>query len=273
MRAALVDNGSLEPAAHAGLRTAAASIGKRTGTRVDAVSWRHSDRIQPGALEGGPAWTLAPWVRARVSEGERRFVFIPFFISPRGEIGSALRRDLAALGREQGGFKFSLAEGLAAGTALAEIVADRVREAAAQKGLRRPAVVVVDHGGPSPISADVRNRAADGARERLGGAAGPLAAASMESPDGPEFGFNRPLLADALAAPGFNSGDVLIAPLFLSPGRHAGPDGDLAEIARAAERRSPALRCHFTGLVGSHPMAIELLSRALAGALGTGADR
>ena len=151
MRAALVDNGSLEPAAHAGLRTAAASIGKRTGTRVDAVSWRHSDRIQPGALEGGPAWTLAPWVRARVSEGERRFVFIPFFISPRGEIGSALRRDLAALGREQGGFKFSLAEGLAAGTALAEIVADRVREAAAQKGLRRPAVVVVDHGGPSPL--------------------------------------------------------------------------------------------------------------------------
>jgi sirohydrochlorin ferrochelatase len=273
MRIALIDNGSIEPAAHAGLRAAAGSIGKRAGTRVDPVSWKHSDRIPPGALGGGPAWTLAPWIRARVSEGEREFVFVPFFISPQGEIGSALRRDLEALRKELGGVDLSFTEGLAAGTALAEIVADRVREAAEGKRLRRPAVVVVDHGGPSRVSAAVRDRVADEVRERLGGPAGPLAAASMESPDGPEFDFNRPLLSDALAAPGFDSGDVLIAPLFLSPGRHAGPDGDLAGIARAAQGRSPALRCHFTDLVGSHPMAIEFLSSALMEALGTGGSR
>jgi hypothetical protein len=267
MKVALVDNGSLEPAAHESLRTAAAAIGKRSGTRVEAVSWRHSGRIPAGLLKGGRAWTLAPWIRARVSEGEREFLFVPFFISPQGAIGSLLHRDIEALQVETGGFDFSFTKGLADGTALAAIVADRVREAAAG-GLQRPAVVVVDHGGPSRESAAVRDRVALAARGLLAGSIGPLAAASMESPGGQEFEFCRPLLSEALAAPGFDSGDVLIAPLFLSPGRHAGPDGDLARIARAAEARAPALRCHFTGLVGSHAIAIECLSGALAEALG-----
>jgi len=235
MRVALVDNGSLEPAAHESLRWAADSIAKKAETPVEAVSWKHSHRIPSGALGGAPAWTLAPWVRARVSEGEREFVFVPFFISPQGAIGSLLR------------------------------------DAAAEKGLRRPPVVVVDHGGPSAASSAVRDRVTDAVRLRLNGALGVVAAASMESPGTPGADFSRPLLADALAASGFDSGDVLIAPLFLSPGRHAGPAGDLARIARAAEARSPALRCHFAGLVGSHAAAIECLSFGLLQALSIGA--
>jgi sirohydrochlorin ferrochelatase len=267
MRVALVDNGSLEAAAHACLRMAAAAIGQRAGIGVEAVSWRHSGRIPPGALEGGPAWTLAPWIRAQLTAGEREFLIIPFFISPRGAIGSLLRADLDAL-RAGTGFDFSLTRGLGDGEALAAIVSERAREAAAARGLCRPAVIVVDHGGPSRDSAAVRDHVADDVRERLGGSIGPLAAASMESPAGPQFAFNRPLLRDVLAAPGFDSGDVLVAPLFLSPGRHAGPGGDLEGIARAAQARFPSLRCHFTGLVGSHPAAIEFLSGALEEALG-----
>jgi sirohydrochlorin ferrochelatase len=270
MKVALVDNGSLEPASHESLRAAAASIAERAGTPVKAVSWKHSGRIPPGSLKGGPAWTLAPWIRACVSEGEREFVLVPFFISPQGAVGSLLRRDLEALRGGTGGFEFSFTDGLASGTALAAVIEDRVREVARARGLCRPAVVVVDHGGPSRASAAIRDSVADAVRERLAGSVGPLAAASMESPGGLGFDFCRPLLSDALAAPGFNSGDVVIAPLFLSPGRHAGPGGDLARIAREAQARSPSLRCHFTGLAGSHPIAIEFLSRALAEALGAG---
>jgi sirohydrochlorin ferrochelatase len=88
-----------------------------------------------------------------------------------------------------------------------------------------------------------------------------LAAASME---GGTHAHNRPLLADQLEGPGYNRGDVVIAPLFLSPGRHAGVQGDLAQIGRVAEDRSAAaLRCHFTGLVGTHPLAVEALARTL----------
>jgi hypothetical protein len=271
LKIALIDNGSLEPAAHACLRAAAAAIGARTGTRVDAVSWRHSGRIPPAALEGGPAWTLAPWIRAQVSAGEREFLLVPFFISPKGSVGTALRVELDRLAEAAGGFDYSFADGLPADTALPAIVADRIRESASRLGLQEPAVVVVDHGGPSPASAEVRNRVAERVRDELGGAIGPLAAASMESPGGPDFAFNRPLLREALAQAGFDRGDVVVAPLFLSPGRHAGPGGDLLRIAREAEARSPGLRCHFTELVGSHPLAIETLAGALSRALRVGA--
>jgi hypothetical protein len=270
MKVALIDNGSLEPASHEGLRSAAAAVGQIAGMRVDAVSWKHSNRIPAGALIGGPAWTLAPWIRRQISAGEREFMFVPFFISPQGAIGSALSLDLGRLRDETGGFIHSFTEGIADSGALAAVVADRVREAAAAKGLRRPAVVVVDHGGPARASADLRDSVACAVRGELGDEIGPLAAASMESPDGPKFEFNRPLLADALGSRGFDSGDVVVAPLFLLPGRHAGPGGDLEAIARGAEMRSTRLRCHFAGLVGSHPAAIEALAGALTGALGAG---
>jgi sirohydrochlorin ferrochelatase len=268
MKVVLVDNGSLEPAAHEGLRAAADALSQSAAVPVNAVSWKHSSRIPPGALRGGPAWTLAPWIRAQVEDGEREFLFVPFFISPQGAIGSALARDLAGLREETAGFSYSFTGGLADCGALGAIISERVREEMAARGLSSPAVIVVDHGGPSPASAEVRDAAADAARDLLVGEIGPLIPASMESPDGPGYAFNHPLLAEALTAPGFASGDVLIAPLFLLPGRHAGPGGDLDAIARAAEARSPGLRCHFTGLVGSHPIALKTLSRALARALG-----
>jgi sirohydrochlorin ferrochelatase len=271
VKIALIDNGSLEPAAHESLRAAALAIGERTGVAVEAVSWKHSDRIAASSLKGGAARVLAAWVCSQVASGEREFLFIPFFVSPQGAIGSALRMDLEALQAEAGRFDFSFTDSLSGGDALAAIVADLVREAARANGLRRPAVIVVDHGGPSRNSSVVRDRVADAVRAELGGSFGRLSPASMESPQGPEFDFNRPLLCDALGSREVVSGDVVIAPLFLSPGRHAGPGGDLERIARAAEDRSPGLRCHFTKLVGSHPLAVETLAGALARALPAGA--
>ncbi len=266
MTIALLDNGSLEPAAHRGLRAAAAALTARTGLPVEAVSWRHSDRIPAADLDGAPARTLLPWLRARLRAGEREFVFVPFFISAEGAIVSAIRAELEALRRAAGGFAFVLAPGLSpAAECLGEIVAARVRETAAARGLSRPAVVVVDHGGPARASAVLRDAVADEVRARLGAAVARVAAASMESPEGSEFAFNQPLLAAQLEAAGFRDGDVIIAPLFLLPGRHAGPEGDLAVIARAAEAGTPQRRCHFTGLVGSHPLAVERLARNLRG--------
>ena len=270
MKIVLIDNGSVEPAAHESLRAAAAAVGSGAEVPVFAVSWKHSDRIPHETLAEGRAWTLAPWIRAEVSAGERDFLFVPFFISPQGAIGSALRKDLDALGQETGGFAYSITDGLSSGGVLPRIISARVREASAALGLSQPSVIVVDHGGPSRFSAEIRDQVAAAVRTELGSAIGPLKAASMESPAGPEYGFNRPLLEEALGPPGFISGDILIAPLFLSPGRHAGKGGDLNRIARVAEARSPGLRCHFTDLVGSHPLTIETLTGALQKALTVG---
>ncbi|MBI4624470.1 MAG: hypothetical protein HY736_14795, partial [Verrucomicrobia bacterium] len=245
-------------------------------------------RLSASASEPeGRAWTLVSFVRAQLARGERAFVFVPFFISAQGAIGSALRRDLERLRRDSGRFEFRFTDGLAARDALVGIAAARIRETIAARSLHRPAVIVVDHGGPSPASAALRNRLAADIRAALGTAIGPLAAASME---GAEHAHNHPLLADQLAAPGFDSGDVVIAPLFLSPGRHAGPDGDLTQIARpacpelaeragaepvdgTAGRTTAAQRCHFTGLIGTHPRAVDALAAALTKTLSTFAMR
>lgn len=274
MTIALIDNGSLEPAAHRNLRALAAALSSRVGAQVHAVSWKHSDRIRPEHLDGVRAATVAPWLRAHVAAGEREFVFVPFFVSAQGAIGSWLRRDLETLQDELGGgFKFTFTEGLAAQGALVRIVAARVRETIAARRLVRPSVVVVDHGGPSAASAMLRNQVAAEVAKQLGGEIRALTPASLE---GAEHLHNQPLLADALCSTGFDAGDVVIAPLFLGPGRHAGPHGDLAEIAAAAEDRGVTsggerepLRCAFTELVGTHPYAIDALADALNQTLST----
>jgi len=118
----------------------------------------------------------------------------------------------------------------------------------------------VDHGGPSADSAALRDRLAVDIRILLGSSAASVTAASMESPEGHPFSFNRPLLREALAdLAASGATDVVLAPLFLSPGRHAGPGGDLAQIARGF----PQLRSHFTALVGTHPLAIAALAATI----------
>ncbi|MGH7995620.1 MAG: sirohydrochlorin chelatase [Opitutaceae bacterium] len=263
MTVVLIDNGSLQAAAHRLLRQTAAAIGHRLGVAVEAVSWKHSDRIDQRLL-ATRAWTLGPWFRRRQSEGETDFLFAPFVLSSEGAIASALRAELANLAGEGADVRIRFAPGLAdTPGVLPGIVADRIREAIARFQLDRPAVIVVDHGGPSAASAALRDRVAAAVRVDLGGEIAALAPASMESPEGDAFAFNRPLFAERLEAPGFAGREVLVAPLFLSPGRHAGTSGDLARIARRAERRRPGLVVRFAGLVGDHPQAAETLARRL----------
>lgn len=265
MTIALIDNGSLEPAAHLNLRAVANALTGKVGVKVAAVSWKHSDRIPATALEGETGHTLARWVRAQFAAGEREFIFVPFFISAQGAIGSALRGDLEKLQSEtasEGSFHFTFTAGLAAQGTLAGIVVRRVRETIAASRLTQPALVVVDHGGPSSASAALRDSLADEVGGLLGSEIGAITPASME-------GIHPPLLASQLATTTFGGSDVVVAPLFLSPGRHAGPDGDIAQICRAAEGLRPTLRCHVTGLVGTHPAAVEPLALALRETLAT----
>lgn len=251
MIVALIDNGSLEPAAHRNLRAVAAALSRDTGTLVHAVSWKHSDRIAPAALDGTPAWTLSAFVRGMHALGQREFVFVPFFISAQGAIGSALGHDLQKLQAELSGFDFTFATGLAARDVLATILAARIREKVAAAKLRQPAVIVVDHGGPSPVSAALRNQVGAQLRTLLAAEITCLAAASME-------GEHPPLLEAQLRAPEFRARDVVVALLFLSPGRHAGPNGDVAQICAGS-----GARFHLTDLVGTHPLVAETLAASL----------
>lgn len=275
MTIALIDNGSLEPAATRNLRAVALELSASIDEIVHPVSWKHSDRIALSTLDGdAPGTTLAPFIRAQLARGERQFVFVPFFISAQGAIGSALRSELEALQREHAAtpFEFTFTRGLAEAGVIPQIVAARVRETIDAASLERPPVIVVDHGGPSPASAALRNRLAEDVRALLGVEAASVTAASME---GGEHPHNHPLLAESLAAlataehaasaspRAHGSLNVVVALLFLSPGRHAGAGGDIAQICGAAETAHPSLLCDLTDLVGTHPLAATALVAAL----------
>ena len=135
---------------------------------------------------------------------------------------------------------------------LVRILERQVRAKLTRGSLRgqRARVALVDHGSPVKAVTQVRNRLAAQLRRQLGQSVAGVAACSMERRPGAAYDFNEPLLETLLATPPWNSGPVIVAQLFLLPGRHAGPGGDVERICHEARKKSPGLRTVRTRLVG-----------------------
>ena len=160
---------------------------------------------------------------------------------------------------------------------LIAILADRVRSTSAAHGWRRPKVVVCDHGSPQRAVAEVRDRLAAELAVFLGDEVESVAPASMERREGEAYAFNEPLLATLLARAPFDTGEVVVVLQFLSPGRHAGPGGDVAAICEAAEEAARTwgrrLRIAMTEPMASDPRLLAVLARRMtAAAARLGAD-
>lgn len=264
----LVDNGSLQPAATRALRRIAGGLAASLARSVEPVSLLHSDKIPASELDAIPAEILEPAIRRRFAAGKRQFLIVPLFFGPSGALTEYIPRQIAAMGVILAGLEVAIAAPVAGRDAtapdrrLAQILAHQVRTCVQAQSLSRPLVVMVDHGSPQRAVAEVRDQVARQLAAELGSEARAVLAASMERREGPEYEFNEPLLERALAAPpgGAGAGDVVVAPLFFSAGRHAGPRGDIETIARKAESQHRGLRVHFAPLVGEHPRLIDLLA-------------
>lgn len=81
----------------------------------------------------------------------------------------------------------------------------------------------------------------------------------MERREGDAYAFNEPLLENLLGSPGFDR-DVVLSMLFISPGRHAGPGGDIAHICEEAEKENPGLQTWMSDLFATHEGAIRVLA-------------
>lgn len=258
----LVDNGSLQPLATLHLRCLAAGLAARLDRPVEPVSLLHSSAIDPGELGGRPAEILEPAIVRRFEAGVREFLLVPLFFGPSRALTDYIPERIEALRAKCPGLTVHLAAPVCGPSThpdhrLAEILADHVRQTAQRCRLDRPWVVLVDHGSPQPAVAAVRDQLALQLAARLSDAAGPVLAASMERREGPEYDFNEPLLARALESV---EGPGIVALLFFSPGRHAGPGGDIQTICREAQEKRPGLQVHFTPLVGEHPCLLEILA-------------
>ena len=77
----------------------------------------------------------------------------------------------------------------------------------------------------------------------------------MERRQGADYDFNGELLEQVLErlAEADGQAAVALSLLFLSPGRHAGPGGDIVTICAGVRQRHPGLRIVLSELVGSHP--------------------
>ncbi|MGH8018677.1 MAG: sirohydrochlorin chelatase [Opitutaceae bacterium] len=262
----LMDNGSLQPAAVLQLREIASLLSDRVRNRVEPVSLLHSSGIVANRIQGTRAEILEPAIRARCKEGVRRFGIVPLFFGPSAALTDYVPERMAKLARDFPGLSVRVAKPVVdrreADPRIAQALADRVKETMTRAGLERPAVILADHGSPREEVAAVRNHVAGQLRAVLGEAVGPVSAASMERRPDDEYAFNEPLLARALdeatARPGVR--DIVVSLLFFSPGRHAGPGGDIDEICRDVAARVPGIRIHTTAVLGAHPLLIDVLA-------------
>jgi hypothetical protein len=264
----LFDNGSLRAESTLSLRRVAVALGLRTGLPVQAVSLLHSTNVPATALGGEPARLLEPALVAHFTQfPEGEAILSPLFFGPSAALTEYVPARLAAVRT-----RFPKAQVRMAGwlvnpadddVRLAAILADQVRATMRARGWTKPNVILVDHGSPQAAVSLVRNHLGEQLRTALAGEIDALAVASMERREGDAYAFNEPLLATALRTPPFDRGEVVVALQFLSPGRHAGPGGDIAEICEAAESESPALHTQMTEPIAVDPRLIDLLAERL----------
>lgn len=266
----LVDNGSLRAQATLNLRRVAASLSELIGETVQAASLLHSNKIPVEEVDGIPATTLGPAAERSAEQGATEIIVLPFFFGPSKALTGYLPERMATLQARFPHVKVRVAQPLVDELGdndlrLAHLLADNVREKL--QPATKPHVALVDHGSPIPEVTAVRNRLAGQLSVLLADDVTCVAAASMERREGDEYRFNEPLLENLLVTPEFNAGPVILAMLFLSPGRHAGEGGDIAEIYAAAEQQHPGLSVTTTKLVGEHPGIVDILATRLGQAL------
>ena len=272
----LLDNGSRRPQSTLALRDLAARLAARLRQPVQPVSLAHSDLISADKLAGQPAITLETRLLDRLRQGVQRFLVIPLFFGPSGALTEAIPALAARLRADAGPLDVRLAAPLCplpqGEPRLTAILLDRIAPAARETQLQPRRLVLVDHGSPRPevnaarrwVAADLRSRLAAGIQ---------VEEAAMERRAGPQYDFNGDLLLEVLRrlACADSQSPVFVAPLFLFAGRHAGPGGDLDEIAGAVKAEYPALRIALTGLVGDHPALLDILASRYQETLEAGA--
>jgi sirohydrochlorin ferrochelatase len=268
----LVDNGSRRAAATLSLRAIAADLARASGLSVHPVSLQHSNKIDPEELGGAPALVFADFLRRQLEQGRREFVAVPLFFGKSRALTSFVPEQVELLKEEFGPFAFRLAEVLSpmpqGEPLLTNILADHVSRGCAEMGAEANCVVVVDHGSPLPEVTAVRAKVTMTLRERLADGIW-LSQAVMERRKSADYDFNGQLLGDLLDSCVTPDGAavVVLAMMFISPGRHAGPGGDIEAICADAIARNPGLKLKISPLIGEHPLLIDILQARLEAVL------
>ena len=260
----LMDNGSHRAESTINLRRISKSLSQQINTEVHPVSLLHSTKVNPSELEGKKAEILEPFIKSKCEKGVDSFLIIPFFFGQ----SAALKDYLPERGKDIKS-KWQKTEIKLAPTlvkieekndyCVSNIISELVLEKIEEKNLKNPHVTLVDHGTPVKEVNQVRNHISQQLTEILNGRVAQVKASSMERREGKEYEFNEPLLENLLGQNDFIQ-DVVLAMLFISPGRHAGTGGDIDKICQSAESKCNTLRTFKSKLFAMHPKVIDLLA-------------
>jgi sirohydrochlorin ferrochelatase len=261
----LVDNGSHRAESTLSLRHVAQELGDRIGAEVHPVSLLHSTKVDPVELGGSPARIFEPFLRDQREEGRNSFLVVPLFFGHSAAIYEYLPQRIGEMSGSWPELEVRVAPSMVkldeeGDLRVAQILSELVVKKMNEEGLDQPAVSLVDHGTPRAAVNHVRNHVAAQLATLLGDKVSVVEASSMERRNGAEYDFNEPLLENLLGRHGFDR-EVILSMLFISPGRHAGPGGDIARICEEAEGRYPGLRTVASDLFATHPGVIELLAQ------------
>lgn len=268
-RVALLDNGSLSPDSVLQARELASELSKRIGCPVDSVSVSHVDRVALESIDGCPGIIWKAYLDKLQDSELRDLVALPLFFGPSYGLRKAQQLSASGIG-DDSRLRIRWADCLISIDCdrLPEIVkelvtrildTDSVGPRLAQ-AMELPSVLVVDHGSPYREVAEYRDFLAEALADRLGGRVGSVIPCSMERREGERYDFNEPLLETALdRAPKSESEALILCQLFLFPGRHAGPEGDIERICRESQWVQNGGRIIKTPLLGSNADLIDLL--------------
>jgi hypothetical protein len=265
----LTDNGSSRPESTLNLRRLAERLGRESGMNIHPVSLQHADKIPPEALDQIPAETFLPFMERHLNLGERHYLVLPLFFGPSLALTSFLPEQVAKLTEQYGEFELQQCPVLCplppGEPRLARILSDQL-PSLDTTGCRR--VILVDHGSPTPQVAAVRNYLATELSQILGPDR-ELQEAVMERREGSDYDFSGELLEQVLlrAAERDARTPVALSMLFLSPGRHAGPGGDIEAICRQVSELRPGWPILISGLIGEHEGLIGILHDRLRSGL------
>ena len=267
-RIVLLDNGSLRADSVKSLRRLAALLSERVETRIDPVSLLHSSKIPAAELGGEAASTWRPYLRELCDVGVETIKVIPLFFGPSSAIVDYLPKVTRKTVAGEAAIQLKVARTLVdpeepGDNSVARMLAKFVQEKMNTIPISAPPdLILVDHGSPQERVGACRDLVARQMGDLLGDRVRGVVASSMERRDGEAYDFNEPLLETALSRLDPQSeNDAILCPMFLLPGRHAGPGGDIEQIVANARWARSSRRLPICPLVGESDELVELLER------------
>jgi sirohydrochlorin ferrochelatase len=257
----LIDNGSLRPGSVLQMRKIAQELSQSSGHRVRPFGLMHSHKIDPNRLDAEPGASMQDFLASSQADTVDEIRALPFFLGPSLAITDWLPENLQ-LWKDQKAQerKFRILKPLyqPGDDRLVRAISELCHRAVIRAGFTLPYVALVDHGTPLAEVNQVRENVGREMEKLIGSVASGFSTCAMERRPDPQYDFNDPLLENLLArwvADGAR--EIVVSQFFLLPGRHAGPDGDLAEICQPFEKNG--VRIERSENLGDHSLIKDIL--------------